>query len=464
MGDSKSYDTFLNYHDYDEYQYHFNRIPDSDFNEQVYQKSIDLLDDHKNLKNTYSDSFRLLFKHIHNGHVFTSMDLTKACKYISYALRKKVYREKQQEYNDTIFDMFKKFVTKYKKAEHITSDHCEKSLVLIDPEIFEKMRNLYTLYEEYAVFAPTTGYYRQPNITCPELKRFSILYNAFIKDQNPTNKYHYDVLKNFEQKVTNTINNNKNKCSAENLSTVPLKEYYLQEEVKSNIVAQEKQQPKQISPEQIRSPISEQAVHSNTSSQISKDRTALHTQPEMDEDREAVRLGKPERGQEHQEVEVAERAEEARGTENVYRGGHGTEDVYRASRSPQMPRSSGYPGDITIPETLKHTRLTDNSLDTQKTESPIEDSGFFTNVQGAFSSIAQHVEPAPILGVYGGMGVLFLLFKYTPVGSFFGGRRGRIRQIPSSFRGFPPGEFPNFHEYDGGYIGYGPMNINPLAE
>ncbi|SCA60352.1 hypothetical protein, conserved [Plasmodium vivax] len=390
MGDSKSYDTFLNYHDYDEYQYHFNRIPDSDFNEEVYQKSIDLLDDHKNLKNTYSDSFRLLFKHIHNGHVFTSMDLTKACKYISYALRKKVYREKQQEYNDTIFDMFKKF--------------------------------------------------------------------------NPTNKYHYDVLKNFEQKVTNTINNNKNKCSAENLSTVPLKEYYLQEEVKSNIVAQKKQQPKQISPEQIRSPISEQAVHSNTSSQISKDRTALHTQPEMDEDREAVRLGKPERGQEHQEVEVAERAEEARGTENVYRGGHGTEDVYRASRSPQMPRSSGYPGDITIPETLKHTRLTDNSLDTQKTESPIEDSGFFTNVQGAFSSIAQHVEPAPILGVSGGMGVLFLLFKYTPVGSFFGGRRGRIRQIPSSFRGFPPGEFPNFHEYDGGYIGYGPMNINPLAE
>ncbi|KMZ79357.1 hypothetical protein PVIIG_06003 [Plasmodium vivax India VII] len=399
MGDSKSYDTFLNYHDYDEYQYHFNRIPDSDFNEQVYKKSIDLLDDHKNLKNTYSESFRLLFKHIHNGHVFTWMDPTKACKYISYALRKKVYREKQQEYNDTIFDMFKKFVTKYKKAKYITSEHCEKSLVLIDPEIFEKMRNLYTLYEEYAVFAPTTGYYRQPKITCPELKKFSILYNAFIKDQNPTNKYHYDVLKNFEQKVTNTINNNKNKCSVENLSTVPLKEYYLQEEVKSNIHAQEKQQAKELPTAEVRSPINVQTGFSDTNSQISDVKNALHKAQELSENLETKRLDEFEK--EHESLrspeyqEVAERAEE--------------HDI--AGRSHQTQRLSRYPGGITVPEILTQRRFMDNSLDTQKTDSPIEDSGFFTNVQGAFSSIVQSVEPGPVLGVSGGMGALFLLFK-----------------------------------------------------
>ncbi|SCA60587.1 hypothetical protein PVC01_000086300 [Plasmodium vivax] len=90
--------------------------------------------------------------------------------------------------------------------------------------------------------------------------------------------------------------------------------------------------------------------------------------------------------------------------------------------------------------------------------------GFLTNVQDTFLSFVKDVEPGPVLGVSGGMGALFLLFKYTPVGSFFGGRRGRIRQIPSSFRGFPPADFANFQEYDGGFIGYGPTSISSLAE
>ncbi|VVA00333.1 PIR protein, partial [Plasmodium vivax] len=88
--------------------------------------------------------------------------------------------------------------------------------------------------------------------------------------------------------------------------------------------------------------------------------------------------------------------------------------------------------------------------------------GVFGSLQNSISSFIREVEPAPVLGVSGGMGVLFLLFKYTPVGSFFGGRRGRFRQIPRSFNGPFPGDFANFQEYDGGFIGYGPMN--PLAE
>ncbi|KMZ83369.1 hypothetical protein PVBG_06225 [Plasmodium vivax Brazil I] len=37
--------------------------------------------------------------------------------------------------------------------------------------------------------------------------------------------------------------------------------------------------------------------------------------------------------------------------------------------------------------------------------------GFFSNVQDTFYSIVKDVEPAPVLGVSGGMGALFLLFK-----------------------------------------------------
>ncbi|SCA59654.1 hypothetical protein PVT01_000030800 [Plasmodium vivax] len=83
-------------------------------------------------------------------------------------------------------------------------------------------------------------------------------------------------------------------------------------------------------------------------------------------------------------------------------------------------------------------------------------------ITGAITGVLREVEPGPILGVSGGMGALFLLFKYTPVGTFFRGGRGRANRIPRSFNGQFLGGFPGYEDYDVGHIGYGPMN--PLAE
>ncbi|KNA01581.1 hypothetical protein PVNG_06181 [Plasmodium vivax North Korean] len=89
----------------------------------------------------------------------------------------------------------------------------------------------------------------------------------------------------------------------------------------------------------------------------------------------------------------------------------------------------------------------------------IEDPSLLGKMRTALSTMVDSVDPGPVLGVSGGMGVLFLLFKYTPVGSFFGGRRGRFRQIPRIFGGFPPGDFGYFQEYGGGYVGYSQMDM-----
>ncbi|KNA01723.1 hypothetical protein PVNG_04749 [Plasmodium vivax North Korean] len=86
--------------------------------------------------------------------------------------------------------------------------------------------------------------------------------------------------------------------------------------------------------------------------------------------------------------------------------------------------------------------------------------GVLGTLQDTLSGIVQGVEPAPILGVSGGMGALFLLFKYTPVGTFFGGRRGRNNRIPSGF----PGAYPGFPEYYDGNFGNIPFHISYQAE
>ncbi|SCA82164.1 hypothetical protein, conserved [Plasmodium vivax] len=458
MVDSKSYDAYLKYHDYDRYNFYFNPPWFRGINEEEYKKSINLLSPDTKVKNTYSEAFKLLFKYINNGHVFNTMHVPNACKYISYALRNKVHKEKHLLYDDKIFDIFKKFVTKYKEAKSITTEHCADSIVLIDYDIFEQMHILYTLYEKYAVFAPTTDKYRKPNINCPDLKQFSRFYNDFIKEQNPTNKSLYDVLKYFEERVTKTMKDYKDVCTDYDLTILPLKSNYFQEEVKSNTRASEKQQTNQLPTTESRSPINQQTVFSDSSSQISHLKTALHKPPEMAQELGVIRLEESERERESkrslesQEVELSQRAEEARGTE----------EVHTASTFPQTRRLSGYLGDITIPDILTQTRFKDNSLATQQTESPIEDKVFFANAQNAFSAFMNGVDPVPVVGVSGGMGALFLLFRYTPVGAFFRGGRGRVRRIPSGFHGQFLGAFPDIQDYEAGHIGYGPMN--PLAE
>ncbi|CAI7719384.1 PIR protein [Plasmodium vivax] len=94
-------------------------------------------------------------------------------------------------------------------------------------------------------------------------------------------------------------------------------------------------------------------------------------------------------------------------------------------------------------------------------------SGMFggsSGIPGYITEVFGSVDPVPVVGVSGGMGALFLLFRYTPLGTFFRGGRGRAHRIPRSFNGQFLGAFPDVNEYNGGYIGYGPMDIPYGAE
>ncbi|SCA60427.1 hypothetical protein PVT01_000110600 [Plasmodium vivax] len=76
--------------------------------------------------------------------------------------------------------------------------------------------------------------------------------------------------------------------------------------------------------------------------------------------------------------------------------------------------------------------------------------GVLGSIQITLTDVLGSVEPAPILGVSGGMGALFLLFKYTPVGTFFRGGRRINNRIPRTFYGQFPGGLTGYDElYDG---------------
>ncbi|SCA60345.1 hypothetical protein PVT01_000094900 [Plasmodium vivax] len=143
-----------------------------------------------------------------------------------------------------------------------------------------------------------------------------------------------------------------------------------------------------------------------------------------------------------------------------FRGGRGR--VHRIPIKTFRPGLSPYPQAFATHDSSVKQELTDVSSFSQKSEPQKEDEGFMANMRNTITGVLGEVDPVPVVGVSGGMGALFLLFRYTPVGAFFRGGRGRVHRIPRSFNGPFPGGFPGFEEYESGYIGYGPMN--PLAE
>ncbi|VUZ99612.1 PIR protein [Plasmodium vivax] len=100
--------------------------------------------------------------------------------------------------------------------------------------------------------------------------------------------------------------------------------------------------------------------------------------------------------------------------------------------------------------------------DTQQVRS--DAGGVLGSIQHTLTDVLGSVEPAPILGVSGGMGALFLLFKYTPVGTFFRGRRGRTYGIPSGFNIPFQGGLQGYEDYYSGNLGSDRFHVSYQAE
>ncbi|VUZ99881.1 PIR protein, partial [Plasmodium vivax] len=81
-------------------------------------------------------------------------------------------------------------------------------------------------------------------------------------------------------------------------------------------------------------------------------------------------------------------------------------------------------------------------------------------IKDAVSNVLEAVEPVPVLGVSGGMGALYLLFKYTPIGSLFRRNRRNNQYIPNFFDPEYAEQFSGYYPqyYNEGFPNYR-MNI-----
>ncbi|SCA59986.1 VIR protein [Plasmodium vivax] len=450
MPDSKSNIDFFNYGNYNRVKSYFESNYELKYDKNILSKIIESINTHPDTKKKLNKIFVELKQYAARGHAFYYCgNEIECCKYINHWLNIKLMENRNIGLSETIFKIFDDFMNNYRKNK--ADAKCVNKLHYIEPEKVINMRILYNLYDKYTDLKEKKDTKNNP-LACTAYDSLIKDYNIFILNyRNKKIDYLDKLLNEFKTIIEDFERINKNNCKKNVELLPPVEPPTLPPETESDkhVVDLSQQEGTTIS--------EGQASHGQESH-------VLQSQLELN----SVQSG--------HEIATGSLREEGLGktrsdqilTDTTRETGHsrilensfGTElrsiSVYPlgSNHSNQLMEQLGTNNPSGLPE-FPSRDLSANQRDKE---------GYFSTMADTISGFIKDVDPGPVLSVSGGMGALFLLFKYTPVGSFFGGRRGRIRQIPRSFGGFAPGEFPNFQEYGVGHVRYSPMDIPHLAE
>ncbi|CAI7724232.1 PIR protein [Plasmodium vivax] len=408
-----------------------------------------------------------LIKHTSHDGVFTEANPSIACNFANYLLNDKLRNTDYQYKNISQYDIYQNFVKEFYTKKHNRYDKdksCDVHIKHIEDNIFKRMVALYQLYDGYdGLIVPNQ---KVDSKECDKLGIFSSVFNEAARTHGNNDKELLtrlrDLKKLIEEKISSPFYNTcHTKIHFFRLPETSSTDHEKQDQA----LAREKEQtvPELKSPELL----------PKTQGTVSLLPEKIHVPRET----EVPEVITHSRGQatvttqmesHHSPGSVSLNPWESEKETRIYGSGtsHESMSSYLSGTFHRLGRSHAQKPEHSYLLVEKERGNNEGEIYQSDHRQPNSDAkeGGVSVILSSIGGVLGEVDPAPVLGVSGGMGVLFILFKYTPVGSFFGGRRGRFRQIPSSFRGFPPGDFANFQEYDGGSIGYSPMGISPFAE
>ncbi|SCA60013.1 hypothetical protein, conserved [Plasmodium vivax] len=445
---------YIVYKLYDDVKKEFDRSENFTYEQNEFDKIINDINMEREKLNIPIEIFTGLNKRLKNYNVFFNAHLTENfCIFVNFWLNKEL-RKKYANINPTIFNILDKFVVNFNIDNYnIKENTCHGYIKYLNPDVYKKMLILDDLYNKYKQLKSFNGTENDDLCTI-----FSFM-GQIYKPAFDNNKSDSNFIKKLEE-YTDLIKTNKwatnTRCPAKYYITLP-KPDTVEPLERSDVSKQSKASPQVLE-----------------SQQLSRGQDTVPL-----EDVSAT----------HESLKPTE-------TRNVPVSSEllGTHDEHATRRpsglpyalGPSMPKLQADPENAEFFGTQERSAMTSTeqiftppgydkayagvmmrNVDGRITElnsnpNAITKDGLLDKMQNFFTGTLGQVDPVPVVGVSGGMGALFLLFRYTPVGTFFRGGRGRANRIPRSFNGQFLGGFPGYEDYDVGHIGYGPMN--PLAE
>ncbi|CAI7718643.1 hypothetical protein, conserved [Plasmodium vivax] len=410
-----------------------------------------------------------LLRHIRNNGVFM-FDESQACSYVSYILSKEV-QNKVHEYETKTFDVFQNFVNKYDKQSKINANICSTSLLYVNSEMYEQMNNLYVLYDEYKKLISNNLFGEKSS--CLAANLFLSQYNEYIGKYQPTNEQYKKILDHFDNEIQRSI-------ASYNLNACPERKFYIKKielltlpkDKKPEASFQVEQPPNhaQYQPFQARTPsphIKVQESHAKYQAPRAESQTSPAESQTSPAESQTARV-ESQTAQEHPQT-IHEGNQSSQETSAF--GSHNA-----VQQQQRLPHEEAHQRELHVNSLPVYTP-TYRSIESSETSPyseqyihssvpPLGNEGgaSSSSVMSTITNALKDVDPVPVVGVSGGMGALFLLFRYTPVGAFFRGGRRISNRIPSRFSGHFPGGYTGYEDFFDGNFGNGPINISYRPE
>ncbi|KNA01727.1 hypothetical protein PVNG_06413 [Plasmodium vivax North Korean] len=401
------------YLDYKCYQFlkpRFEKIQVGDYSEGYFNEVYNDFKLKNERHNFYRPLFYELISHITNNHVFYQANPRIPCKFVNYLLNYKL-RKTEHLHNDiadyAIYQKFlKDFIIKY-RGKYYPNQVCDVYLEEINEDIFKRMEILYQLYDDYDGLEKTKE--NGDNTPCNNLSRLASFFNdAATNHGTKDSKLH--------TRLTDLKNLIKDKISSSYYNTCDTKInfFYLQDPSTSD----QKETTTALSHANVHH---DPALKSPGAPSKIQEKSVLKEDPPERREKEVRDDLYTSRSSEHSEevksinlshhspVSVSLNTRESEKAPTIHESVTPlvSGSFHRLGRShAQIPEEP----DILMEEGRGH--IVGETYQPDYRPSNLADKkGGVSEILSSIGGVLGEVDPAPVLGVSGGMGVLFILFK-----------------------------------------------------
>ncbi|CAG9474507.1 unnamed protein product [Plasmodium vivax] len=378
----------------------------------ILKQYIESLQNNKGFVNKYYELFKLLSNRFGGDGLFMTPGPYVCCPYLNYWLNYKItydYNELRGN-NLQVFKEFADFYAKKRSETYYKDNSCSEYIKPLYDNNYNKMEILYKMYDLYNLNTRYDAKFHKDTI-CINYGLINNHYNN-LKEIYTSDDYLKAKLADFINIINNSKNSVKAVCKYEILPPVSRHE-------------DSKQAPDSPNESDLHPPKESPGPVTQT---LSDDHSEVLAEARIEEphavDLHNVRTDQFEPRAAQSQVVESQKAELL---DAALR--EGSENIRSGTRS--LPGLSGfrYQNEDMLGESIEHPdgEMGKSSYGLRNTESGYSNTGdqlstsvgdtkgFFSNVQDTFFSIVKDVEPGPVLGVSGGMGVLFILFKVFKV-------------------------------------------------
>ncbi|KMZ82449.1 hypothetical protein PVIIG_06152 [Plasmodium vivax India VII] len=378
---------YLHYNLYKDLKNKFAKSQNPNFIPEYWDDSINYVTARSNNKLSYPEPIFLdLIRYFSHYHAFNDHKTSECCSYINFWLNKKI-RESHDHVSSLKFSIFNKFAQKYSELKYNNDKQsCEHYLNYLDPDIYKKMTLLYDLYRMYdeILSPPINARSTACNTLSVIIKHYNEVIEGYFKNDNNL----FKILKYFKNllKIKLSKHASTNECSwmLSNFKE-PEEDQKRQEEqlrIKAKMLTEKSSSP-EIRVEALDTVHTQLPQEVTDSSPIPEETKSVETHGENDNHRETANN----HAVYNHRTEIDAKRERPSGYE-LSRGGF----VYLR---PQLQ-----------PQRQEYIQPEESSNE------PARDS---STIIGSITSALKDVDPVPVVGVSGGMGALFLLFRVIEI-------------------------------------------------